>query len=56
MLRCFSTAELNRCGSITLPYRDWPKGTQLDHPEHGTGKLAFRDDEGRMIFEFDDAD
>jgi len=30
----------------------WQKGTELYHPEHGIGKLAFRDDEGRMMFEF----
>lgn len=52
MLRCFSEKELARCGGITLPYRFWPRGTQLDHPEHGVGTLEFRDDEGRMVFEF----
>ncbi len=52
MLRIFSKAELDTCGGITLPYRDWSIGTQLEHPKHGTGKLAFRDDEGRMVFEF----
>ena len=54
MFRCFSQSELNRCGGILLPYRFWDAGTQLTHPEYGIGTLSFRDDEGRMIFEFND--
>ena len=51
-LRCFSQSELDCCSHIMLPMKLWPTGTQLTHPKHGIGKLAFRDDEGRMIFEF----
>ena len=54
MLRCFPQSELDRCGGILLPHKFWSIGTQLTHPEHGKGKLAFRDDEGRLIFEFND--
>ena len=54
-LRCFSEKELAGCGGITLPFRDWPEGTQLDHPKYGRGQLWSRDDDGRMIFEFPDS-
>ncbi len=54
MLRCFPQSELSKCGGILLPHKLWSIGTQLDHPKYGKGKLAFRDDEGRMIFEFND--
>ena len=51
-LRCFSQSELSRCGGILLRKDLWRIGTELTHPKYGKGKLAFRDDEGRMIFEF----
>ncbi len=53
-LRCFSEKELAGCGGITLPFRDWSEGTQLDHPKYSRGKLWSRDNDGRMIFEFPD--
>lgn len=52
ILRCFSQSELSRCGGILLAKDLWPIGTELSHPQYGKGKLAFRDNNGRMIFEF----
>ena len=54
MLRCFSQSELSSCSGILLPHNLWDVGEQLTHPEYGIGTLSFRDDEGRMIFDFPD--
>ena len=56
VLRTFSGKELATCGGITMPYRFWSIGTQLEHPKYGTGTLEFRDNEGRMIFKFPSGD
>ncbi len=56
MIRILSEAQLARCGSILLPKDLWPLGAALDHPELGYGTLKFRDDDGRMTFEFKGGD